>query len=108
MQPTELPENVFIYEDWKPSKEDSDDVGNVLWYKPGFGWYQGWYNSPAMDGTTHWTHVPPKPPALVDPKVARNDAFDRWLRTFPSDAKLDDVVVALLRLGWNAGWVRGR
>ncbi len=97
-------ENVYLLIDQRPTKDDADDKGNVLYYKPGFGWYSGYWHMPYMTDTTHWTYLPERPPILEDPGLLRDNEFDKWLRTFPS--KFEDSVIALFRLSWNAAWNR--
>lgn len=101
-----LEENIYVLRSDPPTKEDADDKGNVLYFKPGFGWYQGYFIKAHMDGTTHWTYLPKHPPALPDATAECDTQFNEWLRLFPT--KFEDSVIALFRLGWNAGWKRGR
>lgn len=105
-RPTELQENVYLLSDWKPGKEDSDEKGNVLFFKPGFGWYSGFWQRPHMEGTTHWTYLPLKPPAAEDAEQVRERQFNEWINSFPANSKFDELALSLLRLGWNAGWNR--
>jgi|GEM_PF-2401526 len=103
---TDLEENIYVLYDWRPGKEDADDKGNVLYFKPGFGWYSGYWQRPHMEGTTHWTYLPKQPPVAEDPSLKRDEQFKQWLSTFPAEARIEDLPVSLLRLGWNAGWDR--
>jgi hypothetical protein len=105
-KPTDLEENVYVLSDWKPGKEDGDVSGSVLYFKPGFGWYSGHWNHPHMDGTTHWTYLPKDPAPAETLEARRNAAFKTWLNSFPSEARIEELPVSLLRLGWNAGWDR--
>lgn len=98
--------NVFIISDCKPDKDDADANGQVLYYSPDIGWYQGYFYKPHMTGTTHWTYLPKRPPSLEDPTIQRDKKFNEWLVTFPT--KFEDAVVALFRLSWNAAWERAR
>ena len=100
----DLNENVYDLKAVPPAKEDSDDKGFVLYYKPGHGWFSGYWQKPYLDGVTHWTYLPECPPALPDPDIARDVAFDKWVKSFPD--KFGEAAVALIRLGWNAGWKR--
>lgn len=102
----ELDENVFILIHTKPTKEDSDERGNVLYYKPGFGWYSGYWQRPHMDGSTHWTYLPSMPPEPVDPDEERSGAFDRWLSGCNFPDRDNPAIQSLLRIGWNAAWKR--
>ena len=99
-----LAENIFLYSKDKPTKDDADQNGYVLYFCPEFGWYSGTFMKAHMPGTTHWTYLPLRPPALPDPAIARDQQFDDWLKTFPT--KFEDCVIALFRHGWNAGWAR--
>lgn len=101
-----LTENIYALLDQRPTRDDGDDNGNVLYYKPAHGWYTGYWSHAYMDGTTHWTYLPVRPPIEEDPALIRDARFEEWLRTFPT--KFEDSVIALFRLGWNAGWNRAR
>jgi len=99
-----LSENVYVLKEQPPIKDDADAKGNVLYFKPGFGWYSGYWHSAHMDGTTHWTFLPERPPELEDTKVKREKAYQAWMKLFP--AEFDPAADALIRLGFNAGWER--
>jgi hypothetical protein len=101
-----LDENIYLLRTDPPTKDDADEKGNVLYFCPRFGWYSGYFIKPHMDGTTHWTYLPHRPPALPDPAVESDTHFNDWLKSFPT--KFEDSVIALFRLGWNAGWKRAR
>lgn len=105
-RPTDLQENVYLLSDWKPSKEDSDDNGNVLYFSPRIGWYQGYWTKPYMDGSTHWTYLPLKPPAAEDPKAKRDREFEKWFATFPIKEGDSNLIKSLVRVGWDAAWDR--
>lgn len=101
-----LAENVYQLDKDKPTKDDADQNGQVMYYAPSYGWYAGYYYKPHMTGTTHWTYLPERPPTLADPTIERDKKFSQWITTFPT--KFEDSVVALMRLGWNAAWERAR
>ena len=105
-RPTDPQENVYVLSDWRPSQEDSDQNGNVLYFKPGYGWYSGYWQFACIGGTTHWTHLPLKPPAAEDPNAKRDKEFERWLLAFPLKGEDDKLVKSLVRVGWDAAWDR--
>jgi hypothetical protein len=108
MQPTELPENVFILVDQPPTADDASPTGNVLYFKPEYGWFVGYWTQPHMDGCTHWTYLPGFPGPASTMEARRKAMFDLWLDTFPAEAKKQELPVSLMRLGWNAGWDRAK
>jgi len=97
-------ENVYSLKATPPTKEDSDSKGYVLYYKPSHGWFAGYWQAPYLEGVTHWTYLPETPPALPDPGIARDAAFEQWAASFPEE--FSETVTSLMRLGWNAAWKR--
>lgn len=101
-----LAENVYAIADTKPTKDDSDANGNVLYFSATLGWHQGYWSLPWREDITHWTYLPERPPSLPDPKVIRDQAFKDWLAKFPT--KFEEPAISLLRLGFNGGWNQGK
>lgn len=96
------PENIFILAHVKPTKDDADANGNVLYFSPTLGWYQGSWVRTYMVDVTHWTYLPELPPSLEDPLTRMNRTFNEWV-----DDKYPNVEVpakALLRIGYEAGY----
>lgn len=98
-----LPENTFNLLHTKPTQQDADAEGRVLYFNPKIGWYSGYWMWQLHTGTTHWTYCPPQPPIdKEDPKVKRGKAFEEWLGTL--EMEIDDATKAWARLAFNAGW----
>lgn len=94
-----LPENIFLIEDL-PTKEQANDRGLVLFYAKSIGWYSGFFTSPHMQDTTHWTFLPDAP-ATEESNVRRDFKCNEWLTSFPD---LSELAESLLRMGFRAGW----
>lgn len=95
----DLEENVFPWPEIAPTKDDGDANGNVLWFSPAHGWSQGWWKGPFASGVSHWTYLPPRPPAAEDPNELVKRKFDQWIQEFP--AEFDEPTKALMLLGWR-------
>ena len=101
-----LPENVFPV-GYLPTKEQANNKGKVLWYAKGYGWYLGWFGSPHMDDTSHWTYAPDDLNIPVDSPEATNKAFETWLKEFPKDC-FGAETRAIMKMGFLGGWRRGQ
>lgn len=98
-------ENVFDINDIKPTCEDADANGKVLYFSKSLGWHQGYYHSAFRDDVTHWTYLPEEPPSVEDPAEKMSRLFSEWVNdTFPSNC--EPAVRMLLRLGYEAGFNR--
>ena len=56
--------------------------------------------------TSHWTYAPDDLCIEPDTVDTVRKAFDVWVETFPPDS-LEPAALALLKLGYVAGWKRG-
>ena len=101
----DLPENIYSI-DFPPTKAQANNKGKVLWYAKGHGWYSGWFQSAYMKDTSHWTYAPDDLCIEPDTIDTVRKAFDVWVETFPPDS-LEPAALALLKLGYVAGWKRG-
>jgi hypothetical protein len=101
----DLPENVYSA-DFPPTKAQANNVGKVLWYAKGHGWYLGSFMFKCMNNTSHWTYAPDDLGIEPDTIDTIRAAFEVWAKTFPPDS-LDPAALGLLRLGYVAGWKRG-
>lgn len=98
----QLPENVFPLRAYPPNKNQADDSGNVLYWKPDWGWYVGWFERPHMEGTTHWTYMPPSMPKC---KATNDQLRDRMFADWIEKKKMvTPLMVEVAQLGWNAAW----
>lgn len=99
---SKLPENVFIYKEQRPTKEDANEQGYVLYYSASLGWHQAYWSNPWREDITHWTYLPEVPPRLEDRSSIMNRKFNDW-----ADEKFPNCEAAakmLMRLGWEAGF----
>lgn len=94
-----LPENVYSLIDNPPTKDQANEDGKVLYYSPGFGWYQGYWANCHLSGTTHWTFCPDTPPGQADLNAFVVSRFEHWLSTFPTE--FDASAKTLILLGWK-------
>ena len=101
-----VPEDIYSAE-FPPTKAQANNKGRVLWYAKGHGWYIGYFHSPFIENTTHWTYAPDDLGLELDPASFIRKAFDAWIETFPEDS-FDVASSALLKLGYVAGWKRGK
>ena len=100
-----LSENVYVLADNKPTKNDADANGNVLYYSPTMGWHQGFWYTTWNSDVTHWTFLPEQPPSQEDPVHKMERRFNAWVTDqFPN---VEPAVKMLLRLGYEAGYKGG-
>ena len=98
-----LAENVFILADVRPTKEDANEQGYVLYFSLSCGWYQGHWHNTYMKDITHWTYLPERPPAQENPVAIMHRTFDEWVNEkFPN---AESAAKMLLRLGYEAGFM---
>jgi hypothetical protein len=95
----------FDVDDIMPALEDADSDKKVNWFHPRFGWCQGYWEFPAYTDCSHWARLPDRPTA-VDPEEKMDDAFNAWIKTFPT--KFEESALALLKTGFRAGLARGK
>lgn len=102
----DLPENIYSI-DYMPTKAQANNQGKVLWYANGHGWYLGSFTYKCMKNTSHWTYAPDD--LCIEPDTIDTilKAFDGWMQTFPPGF-IDPTASALLKLGYVAGWRRGK
>ena len=65
------------------------------------------FSPPYMGDTSHWTYAPDDLCIEPDTIDTIRKAFDVWVKTFPPDS-LDPAALWLLKLGYVAGWKRGK
>lgn len=96
-----LPSDVYQLTDVKPTKEDSNSDGNVMYYGPLTGWHQANWSRSYMHDATHWTHLPDAPPDVDRREIRLESAFNAWYNAQFEGS--DPTTKVLLRLGYMAG-----
>lgn len=101
MENNKLPDDIFLLADVKPTKDDANQAGHVLFYSPLAGWHQATWSRSHMADATHWTFLPDAPPEAERRTVRLESGFNAWYNNqFPG---CEPQVKALLRLGYMAG-----
>lgn len=96
-----LPENVHELAKQKPTKEDADSEGQVLYFHPKIGWTSGFWMYTLHSGTTHWTYCPERPMVKDEsPEQLQQRAFDEWADAF--EIELNAPTKAFANLVWRA------
>lgn len=96
-----LPENVFELAKQKPTKDDADSEGRVLYYHPKLGWMSGVWMYTLHSNVTHWTYCPETPDVKSQsPEELQQQAFEEWAQSF--EIELNAPTKAFANLVWRA------
>ena len=93
--------NVYLIKDRPPTKKDSNNDGQVLYFHPIIGWTTGYWQNPHDKKVEYWTYCPDALPTGPDRAVVLEDKFDKWATDkFPG---IEPSLRVLLRMAFFAG-----
>jgi len=101
MENSQLPNDVYLLDEVKPTKEDANRQGQVLWFSQLTGWHQGQWTGSHLSNVTHWSYLPDRPAQAQSREVVLEVAFNVWYDMNFKNG--DPQTKVLLRLGYMAG-----